>query len=693
MPLDLTLACNRAAGMLTSKRQASGALATAFDTSAHAMSREYSSKRRQAPPPLSYAAADMDMEEEDDDEYAAAAGALLALQTATHASPSNKKAPGPQRRAPRSPAAEAAAAAAAAAASKVHHVIKAEDARMSSSLPGDLDAAELQQLDCSRVHGHPHKGGLQEPQTSNNIASGSCGSAKDTFVGTPHEADFLEDMEVTVVSETEKGCQVWFPPLPNEIEMRRRRRGSESTGGGLKRKYSGYNGHAHYSTGAGDDGEAGACSGGADEEMDLPSHAVAPLSAHRGGGGRGSFNDAAEGGPSGGSTHRGGAEGGSNKRQRFIWTHELHERFVAAVQQLGVKTAVPKAILTLMKVEGMTRENVASHLQKFRMALRRMEQQQQQGGNGVGNGVSAGSGSAAGRAARSQGASLVQEDGSMLSHAAKFTGGGGVPGPAVAAAGSPALGGQDVAAHAPHHAAPHQGLLLDLAENSRKQAAARAAASAAAEPPETQPAPAATQVQGSEEAVTAAYDAALRGSTPAAIVPSGIAQGPLNFAVLSPELLTADAKSSVMHGGQASPAAAALAAAAGLGKPNAAMAAAAMAALAQQQGQALQLVAGAGRLPVALQQHGQVLQLVSGQGGVGGFQMPVCYSLQPLLAAADLDPATAVAAAAHFAASASAAAAAAAAAPIVLAAAPIAASAQLAAALPAKGEAAADAVA
>ena len=38
-----------------------------------------------------------------------------------------------------------------------------------------------------------------------------------------------------------------------------------------------------------------------------------------------------------------------------------------AVNHLGIKNAVPKTILQLMNVEGMTRENVASHLQKYRL--------------------------------------------------------------------------------------------------------------------------------------------------------------------------------------------------------------------------------------------------------------------------------------------------------------------------------------
>lgn len=37
----------------------------------------------------------------------------------------------------------------------------------------------------------------------------------------------------------------------------------------------------------------------------------------------------------------------------------------------GMKNAVPKTILRMMNVDGMTRENVASHLQKYRLHLKR----------------------------------------------------------------------------------------------------------------------------------------------------------------------------------------------------------------------------------------------------------------------------------------------------------------------------------
>eukprot|EP00208_Stichococcus_sp_RCC1054_P003792 CAMPEP_0206141420 /NCGR_PEP_ID=MMETSP1473-20131121/12844_1 /ASSEMBLY_ACC=CAM_ASM_001109 /TAXON_ID=1461547 /ORGANISM="Stichococcus sp, Strain RCC1054" /LENGTH=229 /DNA_ID=CAMNT_0053535985 /DNA_START=36 /DNA_END=725 /DNA_ORIENTATION=- len=59
------------------------------------------------------------------------------------------------------------------------------------------------------------------------------------------------------------------------------------------------------------------------------------------------------------------------KKPRVAWTAELHKLFVKAVTELGVDTAVPKAIMTSMNVEGLTRENVASHLQKYRLQLKR----------------------------------------------------------------------------------------------------------------------------------------------------------------------------------------------------------------------------------------------------------------------------------------------------------------------------------
>nr|GMD80179.1 two-component response regulator ARR12-like [Ipomoea batatas] len=62
----------------------------------------------------------------------------------------------------------------------------------------------------------------------------------------------------------------------------------------------------------------------------------------------------------------------TQKKPRVVWSIELHRKFVAAVNQLGIEKAVPKRILDLMNVDGLTRENVASHLQKYRLYLKRI---------------------------------------------------------------------------------------------------------------------------------------------------------------------------------------------------------------------------------------------------------------------------------------------------------------------------------
>ncbi|CAN6978999.1 hypothetical protein IGI04_038053 [Brassica rapa subsp. trilocularis] len=63
---------------------------------------------------------------------------------------------------------------------------------------------------------------------------------------------------------------------------------------------------------------------------------------------------------------------GKNKKPRMTWTPELHQLFEKAVEKMGgVEQAVPKQILKCMQeekdAEGLTRNNVASHLQKYRL--------------------------------------------------------------------------------------------------------------------------------------------------------------------------------------------------------------------------------------------------------------------------------------------------------------------------------------
>ncbi|KAG2621952.1 hypothetical protein PVAP13_3NG295100 [Panicum virgatum] len=91
--------------------------------------------------------------------------------------------------------------------------------------------------------------------------------------------------------------------------------------------------------------------------------------------------------------NRGGGGGSDEparmlKRPRLVWTPQLHKRFVDAVAHLGIKNAMPKTIMQLMSVDGLTRENVASHLQKYRLYHKRM---QGLGGGGGGGGCAGGS--------------------------------------------------------------------------------------------------------------------------------------------------------------------------------------------------------------------------------------------------------------------------------------------------------------
>ncbi|XP_010555001.1 PREDICTED: putative two-component response regulator-like APRR4, partial [Tarenaya hassleriana] len=66
-----------------------------------------------------------------------------------------------------------------------------------------------------------------------------------------------------------------------------------------------------------------------------------------------------------------------SKKRRVIWSTDLHRQFLDAVNQLGVDKAVPKKILEIMNDESLRRENVASHLQKYRMYLKRQEEEKE----------------------------------------------------------------------------------------------------------------------------------------------------------------------------------------------------------------------------------------------------------------------------------------------------------------------------
>ncbi|GAA0160159.1 hypothetical protein Leryth_027501 [Lithospermum erythrorhizon] len=62
----------------------------------------------------------------------------------------------------------------------------------------------------------------------------------------------------------------------------------------------------------------------------------------------------------------------TQRKARRCWSPDLHRRFVNALQMLGgSQVATPKQIRELMKVDGLTNDEVKSHLQKYRLHTRR----------------------------------------------------------------------------------------------------------------------------------------------------------------------------------------------------------------------------------------------------------------------------------------------------------------------------------
>ncbi|PON42351.1 Two-component response regulator [Parasponia andersonii] len=71
------------------------------------------------------------------------------------------------------------------------------------------------------------------------------------------------------------------------------------------------------------------------------------------------------------------SDASSAKKARVVWSVDLHQKFVKAVNQIGFDKVGPKKILDLMNVPWLTRENVASHLQKYRLYLSRLQKEKE----------------------------------------------------------------------------------------------------------------------------------------------------------------------------------------------------------------------------------------------------------------------------------------------------------------------------
>ncbi|XP_060170149.1 putative two-component response regulator ARR21 isoform X1 [Lycium barbarum] len=60
------------------------------------------------------------------------------------------------------------------------------------------------------------------------------------------------------------------------------------------------------------------------------------------------------------------------KKVKVEWTTSLHHKFLVAIIEIGLDKVTPLKILDHMKVPGLTRDNVASHLQRYRIFLQRV---------------------------------------------------------------------------------------------------------------------------------------------------------------------------------------------------------------------------------------------------------------------------------------------------------------------------------
>ncbi|XP_039143893.1 transcription factor HHO3-like [Dioscorea cayenensis subsp. rotundata] len=67
-----------------------------------------------------------------------------------------------------------------------------------------------------------------------------------------------------------------------------------------------------------------------------------------------------------------GGQSPTQRKARRSWSPELHRKFLHALEQLGGShVATPKQIREIMKVDGLTNDEVKSHLQKYRLHTKR----------------------------------------------------------------------------------------------------------------------------------------------------------------------------------------------------------------------------------------------------------------------------------------------------------------------------------
>ncbi|CAK9169434.1 unnamed protein product [Ilex paraguariensis] len=71
-------------------------------------------------------------------------------------------------------------------------------------------------------------------------------------------------------------------------------------------------------------------------------------------------------------------ESSAHKKSRVTWTADLHKKFVDALQQLEVNKVFSKKMLEIMNEPELSRGNIASHLQKYRILLNKQQARRSQ---------------------------------------------------------------------------------------------------------------------------------------------------------------------------------------------------------------------------------------------------------------------------------------------------------------------------
>eukprot|EP00752_Nemacystus_decipiens_P003125 g2893.t2 len=142
----------------------------------------------------------------------------------------------------------------------------------------------------------------------------------------------------------------------------------------------------------------------------------------------------------------GGSEGSKDAkdaaaaRRRFVWSVPLHQDFVAAVFDVGLKCASPKLLLEMMPVvDGLTSEHIKSHLQKYRLHRQRSREEFLKSYNyltDLDGGKGLGGGSAAATVAKAAAAAAGGGGGGGGDSKLQFSGSGGGMDPEAAGCGS-----------------------------------------------------------------------------------------------------------------------------------------------------------------------------------------------------------------------------------------------------------------